>query len=87
MWWWWWWWGGYITEFIGRLLHTGFPLATYFHPTAHGGSTASQRNTGGASQWSMVGALIIYYMTFSFDIFLVLRATPAPNTASDKQQK
>ena len=53
----------------------GFPLATYFHPA---GVSAEETNTGGASQWSMVAALIAYYMTFSWDIHLVLQSCADP---------
>ena len=71
----------------------GFPLATYFHPA---GASVEETNPGGASQWSMVGALIAYYMTYSWDIHVVLRTCEnggaisplaAANNAKSKQQQ
>ena len=53
----------------------GFPLATLLHPTVQGSNFQSKPYTAGLSQWSMVAALIMYYMTFSYDIYAVLGAT------------
>ena len=75
-------------------LIAGFPLATLLHPTVQGSNFQSKPYTAGLSQWSMVAALILYYMTFSYDIYVVLAATGDSggigrhtDGADDKEQK
>ena len=54
----------------------------FYHPTTNTEGYHSGDNTGGLSQWSMVAALILYYMTYSCDIFIVSGAITAAKSAA-----